>query len=516
LFAALIAAACAAALLAGPASAASYSVYSCAGPDGKPLPNNAWSARLSVPSHSAAFSFGTACSDLTVAATPGTALAAGEDAGYVFNAPANTKISGYQLRRSASIAYPASGTHPSLSAGLRRTTDGVSTYWGECETVTSDCTLAFGGTQSVGLSASSLQVGVECGSWLLSCSGSGINVLRARLIDSRVDISDSRAPSLAVTGGNLPDAVAFSGARTLSLATSDLGGGVRSVTLSVDGVAKATVSPAGSCSVPFTTPVPCPLATNANFTVNLGDYPPGKHSVVVSATDAAGNVKALAPIRFTIGGVVANGKPGVEFPTLTTKKALISTKSSKRKVVSGALRTSTGQPIAGAKLDVYKANVVGPSTKMIRIGSTKTSAKGRFSFKVRPRGALLITFVFRPAAGAHGTASASTTLRHAIRLSARGSRSALGRGGSFKIVGKISGAGTAARGASVEIEVKNGKSWTSVAALTAGKGGAYKWKHRFTKVTRPTLFRFRAIVRAKQGWPWPSRTSPVVRVLVSR
>lgn len=512
-FAALLAAVFACAALAGSASAANYSVYSCTGPDGEALPSSAWTPRLSVPSHSAAFSFGSACSDLTVTATPGTALAAGEDAGYAFNAPAGTTISGYEIRRSVGIIYPVSGTRPALSSGLRRTVDGAETYWGECEAVVSDCTFNFRGTTSVGLSASSLQVGVECAATSGSCAGTGINILRARLIDSRVDIADTSAPTLAIAGGTLPGVVAFAGTHALSVRASDVGGGVRSVTLSVDGVAKATSASGGSCSTPYTAAVPCPLLKTSDFEVNLGDYSSGSHSVVVSATDAAGNVGTLAPFNFTIGGVSANGTPGVEFPALTTRKALISAKSSKKVSVGGRLLTSSGTAIGDATLEVFKASVFSPSVQT-PIGSTKTADDGSFSFKVKPSGALRITFVFRPASGAQSTASASTTLRQALVLSARGSQRVLRRGANLTIAGRLSGAASAAAGTPVEIEVKNGKRWSPIEVVTAGKSGAYKWKHRFTRVTRPTLFRFRAIVRAKQGWPWPSRTSPVVQTLV--
>ncbi|MGH2960131.1 MAG: hypothetical protein ACRDKE_11050 [Solirubrobacterales bacterium] len=512
-FAALLAALLACATLTSSASAANYSVYSCAGPSGETLPNNAWASRLSVPSHSAAFSFGGACTDLTVLTAPGTTLAVGEDAGYAFDAPAGTTISGYSIRRSVGIIYPTSGTKPALSSGLRRTVDGAETYWGECEAVTSDCTFNFRGTQSAGLSASGLQVGVECAVSSGSCAGTGINILRARLIDSRVDIADNNAPTLTLSGGTLPGASGWD-VHSLGVVASDVGGGVKSLSLAIDGQAVTTLNSAGSCTQPYTARIPCPASVPTSFSVDLAKYAIGAHSAVISATDAAGNVATLAPAKFTVGGVSANGTPAVEYPALTTRKAVISVKSSKKVAVSGILRTTTGRAIGGATLEVSAASLGGAASASKVIGSVKTGADGGFTYKAKPNGALRITFTFRPASGAIGTAAASTTLRQAIALSARRSQARLRRGSSLTISGRLTGAGRAAAGTPVEIQVKNGKRWSTIDTVTAGKSGNYKWKYRFKRVTRPTLFTFRASVPSKPGWPWSSKTSTSVRVLV--
>lgn len=519
----LLAGVIACALLAGSASAASYSVYSCTGPSGESVPNFAWVQRRSVPAHTAAFTFGSSCPDLSVVATSGTALAAGEDAGYAFDAPAGTTIAGYLVRRSINVTYPSSGTKPTLSAGLRRTSNGADSYWGECEAVAANCSVAAAGAQSVGMAASSLQLGVECAQSATSCAGAGISTLRTTLAEARVDLTDNSAPTLALTGGTLPGASGMSGIHSIDVSVNDVGGGIKGYALAVDGVKLYSSNLGGSCSQPFTQRVPCPSDAAVSYPVNLASYGPGTHTATVTATDAAGNVGTLAPVSFTVpgassGGVTGletNGKPSVGVPVLVTRKSLIDGKGGRAVSVRGVLKTSTGVAIAGAALEVT-ASSLGVSGAAIRVlGSAKTAADGSFSFKVRPNGARRVTFTFRPSSGAASTAEASTIVRQLLALSARRSQSVLRKGHALTISGKLAGTAGAANGAPVEIDVLAGKKWVAVGTVRATKSGSYKWKHRFTRVTRPTLFRFRAVVKSAQTWPWPSKSSNSIQVLVT-
>jgi hypothetical protein len=518
----LLAAFAVSALLAGGASAGTYSVYSCAGPSGQSVPNLVWTQRRSVPSHTSAVTFGSSCPDLSVTATAGTALAAGEDAGYAFDAPAGTTISGYLIHRSVAVTYPASGTKPTLSAGLRRTV-GSETYWGECEAVVANCSIAASGTQSVGLSATSLQLGVECAQTGSSCAGAGISTLKATLIDSRVDLTDNNAPTLSATGGNL--AGATSGTRTLDVAINDIGGGVKSYWLEIDGVKTGVTNLGGSCAGFFTQAVPCPSQQASSYTIDLSKYSPGPHTAVATATDAAGNVGTLAPVTFNVGGIAtgpgstggpsfqANGTPAVTAPLIATSRKVVEGKGGRAVSLRGVLKTSTGAPIVGALLDVTATGIAGVSGTA-SLGTTKTAKDGSFTFKVKPKGARNITFSFRPASTSASTASASTVVREKLGLSAKRSKARLIRGQELTISGRLTGAAAAAASANVEIDVLNGKKWQKIDVVSTGKGGAYKWKHRFTRVTRPTLFTFRAVVKPSGSWPWKSKTSSSVKVLV--
>lgn len=439
-------------------------------------------------------------------------MAAGEEAGFAFSAPPGTKISGYLIRRSVNVTY-AGSARPALNAGLQRTTSGTDTYWGECAAVTTNCSIAASGTQSVGISASGLQLGVECAQGVTSCAGSGIGTLRASLIDARVDITDDSAPAVTVTGGTLSGASGVAGAHTLAAEILDIGGGVKSYWLEIDGVRKAIAISGGSCSVTaFRHPIPCPQDRAAGYTIDLADYAAGTHTAVIYALDAAGNVGTSAPVVFTVPGVpgiAANAAPAPPGAIVSVRKNLLNGKAGRAVVVRGALKSSSGAAIAGATLTVTASSigVSGAATKPL--GSTRTAKDGSFAFKVRPKGARRITFSYR------SVAFASAIVRQRLSLSARRSRAVLRRGRSLTISGRLKGTAGAASGAPVEIQVLNGKKWVKVAEVRARKSGRYKWKYRFKRVTRPTLFRFRAIVRSKPGWPWRSRSSKRLKVLVT-
>jgi hypothetical protein len=522
-FAALTAAVFACAILAASASAASYSVYACAGPSGEALPNTTWFPRLSDPSHSAAFTFGSSCADLSVTAAAGTALAGAESAGFAFDAPGGTSIAGYLLRRSAGVAFSSSSSNPGLSAGIRRTVSSGNTYAGECSAVTTACTIAESGTQSAGLDASSLQLGVECAQLSPACAAGKLSTLRAKLVEARVDLKDANTPTLSLTGGTLTDPNETSASRTLSVLAKDLGGGIRSVKLTIDGVEITSAASGGACTEPYTVTVPCPINVPVTFPVAVASYGNGVHTAVVSATDAAGNVGTLTPINFTLGaagnGVVGSGSgstgtPVVTIPSLVTSKSLIDGTASRSVSVGGFLLTTSGDPIVGATLDVSSVNLGGSDSTSTALGSVVTGVDGSFNYKLKPSGAQRITFAYRPRAGANQTASASTIVRERIALTAKGSSSVLSYGGKLTISGRLGGAGAAAGGAPVEIQVAAGKKWIAVDSVSTSKSGKYKWQHRFKRVTRPTLFRFRAVVRGSKTWPWATKASSSVKVLV--
>lgn len=501
-------------MLAGTASAGTYSVYSCTGPSGESLPNYSWSERRSTPANIAVFSLDSTCPSLAVTAV-GTILGPGENAGFAFDAPDGTTISGYYVRRSISITYLSVGSKPAMSAGLRRTVGGSDTYWGECETVVSSCVVANSGTQSAGLSASSLQLGVQCAQ-SSSCSNLGVSLAQSKMSSARVDLTDNVAPKLSLTGGTLPGAVGASGTRDLDVAITDVGGGIKSYWIAIDGVKGAVTNLGGSCAGVYTQRVPCPQSQQASFSVNLAKYGAGPHTAIVSAADAGGNVASLAPVVFNYSGPVftSNGTPSVTTPVVRTRAKTIEGRGGKAVSLRGSVKTSTGSPVAGALLDVTATSIGGAASGTVSLGTTKTGSKGTFKFRVKPKGARVIKFAFRPASSSEATASASTLLRQRLSLSAKRSKARLVRGQRLTISGRLSGAAASAAGAPVEIYVRNGRRWQKVAVVSASRSGRYAWKHRFTRVTRPTLFTFRAVVRADANWPWKSRVSRNVKVLV--
>lgn len=237
------------------------------------------------------------------------------------------------------------------------------------------------------------------------------------------------------------------------------------------------------------------------------------------ATGSTSSSGSTSPTGATAGGDSGGGSNPIETqsvttPIVATRAATLEGPGGKALYIRGYVKAQNGSPMAGAVLDVSAFSVGGSATGVISLGTATTDSAGTFKFKVKPSGARRIVFSYRPASSFEATASASTLVRQKLKLSLRRSKARLDRGQRLTISGKLAGAGGAAAGATVEIDVRNGRKWMQVASVTAGKSGAFKWKHKFTRVTRPTLFTFRAVVRTSGSWPWKTKASSGIRVLV--
>lgn len=510
---------------AGSAGAATYSVYSCVGPSDEPLPNSAWLTSVNTPSQSLDFSFGANCGDLSVIASPAANFAYGDGAEYVFDPPAGTTVSGYELTRGADVTYPGSGQGPpTLSAGVRETTGGTTEIF-DCALVTADCAITPAIVSRGGLALTKLSVGVQCENVRGDCPADSFTKLSTQLLNARVDIEDPAAPVIASVGGSLPGSNAPAGNQTLDVTASDVGGGVRMIDLAIDGAFNQTAIAGGSCGQPYTLRAPCPSGLVRTLNVDTAALTTGTHTATLTATDAAGTPSGAYSFTFNVssggaspggGTPPSNGSPAVEQPTVKTEKSVISSASGKTVVVEGTLTTAGGAPVAGAVLDVTSLDLGVYNASPKSIGTTTTTAAGRFSIRVKPKGAQRISVLFKPYPASIGTAVTSTIVREDLSLSVKRSKSHIKPGGLLTLTGVLEGAGAAADGTPIEIDAKIGKSWRAVGVVESNSRGSYKWRYRFTRVKQPTRFTFRAVARKNKSWPWPTETAKSVNVLVAR
>lgn len=515
--------ACGALLLSTSSSAvaATYSVYACSGPQAQPLANSAWLTAVDPPSQTPNFTFNASCGDLNVSASISQGYAAGDRGGWTFDAPAGTRISGYSLERFATADFVAAAGNPAVSAGVRETT-GLVNVDDDCSAVVTDCLVASGPVVKGGLSLTRLAVGVRCVQ-AGGCPAATLNELSAGLVSGRVDLSDTNNPVVTTMGGTLPGSIALAGAMSVDTTATDIGGGVARTELSIDGGAPIVRAAGGTCTEPFIERQPCPSSYVSSFVVDTRTLTNGQHFASVRSIDAAGNVSTERPFTFTItaGGndpaafLPNNGNPAVERPVVRAEHSVVTARNGRSVVVEGRLTTEAGQPIAGALLDVSSVDLGVYNARARSLGTVTTTAGGFFSTRVRPSGAQRISVLFRPTANSIGTAVTTTIVREQLALSIKRSRARVPSRGRLRLSGRLSGAGAAAKGAPVEIDVRIGKRWRAVDVVETNSRGSYRWNYRFTRVTRSTRFNFRAVVRRNSSWPWPTETSKRVRVLVA-
>lgn len=510
------------------AGAATYSVYSCLGPNDAPLPNSSWLTSVNTPSQTLSFSFGSNCGDLSVIADPADSFSQNDGAAYVFDAPTGITISGYAVNRAASITYPSTtGGRTQLSAGIQESTGSATTEF-DCVAVTSACEVTPSVASTGGLAIDRLSIGVRCAAETGNCPAGSFTKLSSRLIDARVDVEDPNAPVINTVGGALPGSSAVAGFRTLDVTGSDVGGGVRMINLAIDGNFTQASGAGGSCGQPYTLRAPCPSGLERTLSVNTAALTDGMHTATLTAIDAAGNTSAPYSFTFVVtaggqnggggggGTPPSNGSPAVEQPIVKSEKSVISSRTGKGVLVEGTLTTADGVPVAGALLDVTALDLGVFNAAPKSIGTTTTTAAGRFSFRVKPDGARRISVLFKPFPASLGTAVTSTIVREDLTLSVKRSKSRIKPGGLLTLSGKLDGAGSAADDTPVEIDALIDKTWRAVGVVEANSRGSYKWRYRFTRVRQPTRFTFRTIVRRNTTWPWPTETSKRVKVLVAR
>lgn len=511
------------------ASAGTYSVYACQGPASQALPNSSWSQFVDLGgSHTNHFLFGSTCGSLSVAASPpGAAMANGDDgARWRFSAPAGTTIGGYSLNRQLDVTFPVSGTPPKMTSAVREESSSGTAEFG-CVGVTADCSVALSTLARSSLALTELSVGVGCAE-ASGCLTNSYSAASATLQQARVDLDDPAAPTVGALGGSLPNSFTPTGIKTLDVTASDVGGGVRELTLAIDGLPAQTHSAAGDCSEPFVLAKPCPGSLTHSFSVDVGAFAVGVHTATVSAVDAAGNVSAQGFAAFSIppaqtplpqapptGSTPVNGSPAVANPVAKMSKGKVTFGHGRKVTLSGRLTTQDGTAVAGAVLNVLALDLGVFNAAPKSAGTVITRADGSFSLKVRPRGAKRYMVLFQSSAESGAIVVTSALARERLSLSARSSARRIKPGGSISVSGRLKGAGAAAEDAPIEIDVKVAGKWRAVGVVEADRKGNYEWDYRFVRVKVATRFAFRAQVRRDATWPWPTVSSKTVKVLVA-
>ncbi|MHB8490917.1 MAG: Ig-like domain-containing protein [Solirubrobacteraceae bacterium] len=230
--------------------------------------------------------------------------------GWTFTAPVGTTITGITYERYLGHENDTSNTwSPALRA------DGTIVAGQTCAVVFPSVGCVVGGPPGEaepasisGLAAHQLTFGTTCQapSKQECVTGATQHEAWAAMYGARVTLSDPAPPTLDVPSGALWEPGAYDGfhkgTESGTVSAEDVGGGVKSIVLSADGVPVETYE--ASCD--FTKPVPCPLSTGPwTLTLPTTELSDGTHTLTLVATDAAGNESAGASDQIT----VANNPP---------------------------------------------------------------------------------------------------------------------------------------------------------------------------------------------------------------
>lgn len=518
----LLASVAAVLLFAGSASAAPYTVWSCQGPNGEVLGGGAWSATTTGTGATASSD----CATGMRAALPSAQSNPRGSGTLNFTAPAGTRITSFELARTlrASVGGLFSTGYVASVSSIDPTGPLGAGCSGGPFTLPSSCAIGDPPLTASGVSVQGLALTAACGQD--SCS-SQTPAAEATLARSRVVLDDPQAPTATGTSGTLKDTDRV--ARTLVVTGADVGGGVQSIAANVDGGAAVESAGGGTCAAPFAVPQPCPGTREARFSVDTGALRPGDHVAAGTITDAAGTATSWGPVPFVVPsggstdpGPAPAGSIAIPVSAATTPDGSPvpaarltfqgSTNKAGRRVPTGYLRTRGGTPLSGMTVRLSRTQTGVEAPRTVTLKSVRTGNNGRFVGPALPEGAWTVA---GSADVSNGTVTSSIRLRTGLRISATPSPTRLRTGALMVLAGKLSGAGPAKGGVRVRIQTIIRGKYTTVAAVRTTASGRWQWRHRFTKVSRPTLFAFRALVPGEGAdWPWApaSRRATVVRV----
>jgi hypothetical protein len=180
--------------------------------------------------------------------------------------------------------------------------------------------------------------------------------------------------------------------------------------------------------------------------------------------------------------------------------------------VSGRLANNAGDPIRGASLCVKMATI-GVDQQAAAVGSVSTDAEGRYRYEVPPGPNREVVVGYRHDA----VQVAREVLYYAhAKPSLRVSSARVANGDRVRFRGALPGPSNAGRVVVLQAGTVGSKRWITFRKATSKAKGVFGAGYHFTRTTRRTRYKFRAVVPRQAGYPWVAGQSKPVKVLVTR
>ena len=217
-------------------------------------------------------------------------------------------------------------------------------------------------------------------------------------------VHDTLAPAITA-GGPLLGGGVVRGVQGLQAAATDTGGGVRSVSIRVNGINSRGVDfchPTYNDS--YTALKPCPSAANQQLAIDTQRDPGwtnGPNDVVICSSDVGSNVSAPC-VRRTVqvdnscpgsgGTSAADLEAGADIGGQLKGRAPVT--SNVQPVIRGALKDGAGSPVAGATVCLYETIDL-PDASRELLNSATTQSNGRFATRLEAGPSRRLDLVYR-------------------------------------------------------------------------------------------------------------------------
>lgn len=363
----------------------------------------------------------------------------------------------------------------------------------------------------------------------LSCVGHCVAAPEAWAASFAATEVDPVAPRVESLGGSVLSGAPLRGHQTIDGQASDQGGGIRSMTVRVNGqplepshdfpCRTAWVSNPSYVGVVAINVTPCPASAEASWTLDTGAPPfqEGVNAVAVCGKDFA---TIGTPNEGCSTRSVYVDNSCVESPDLGAKvlNARFARSRSSRITVPygrparlvGRLSDSGGNPVGGATICVEARTATATGTKSL-VQLLTSDADGRFSYHLAPGPNRAILIAYR-----HDAEQLERHLRYGAhaRPSLRPSARRLRNGQRIRFHGRLPGPQSRGRVVVLQANVVGAHRWITFRRATSNRRGTFHASYHFSATTRTTRYRFRAVVPQQAGYPWAAGHSRAVQVLV--
>jgi hypothetical protein len=306
--------------------------------------------------------------------------------------------------------------------------------------------------------------------------------------------------------GSLTASGVLSGTQGVSFSASDVGGGVASAVIEVDGVAVAQQE---LCTAPFTAVVPCKLAASASVSLDTSKLADGAHSVRVRAFDATGsNVATYGPFTITTSNAPSSCAPG-EAPQLA-----VAFDHKRHTIPYGGRLNVVGQAPPGAQVRVFsQVSRAGAAAKLLRTPIVADAA-GKFTYKVPAGPSRGLRFGYRAGTDPLFSCSKALTVAVKARSTLKATPRSIRSGQRVRFSGKLRGGYVPEGGKLIELQAHERGRWRGITTLRTNSKGSFSYRYRFSFRARGTTFPVRVRVRHDGSYPFALGTSTRVRVRV--
>jgi len=339
----------------------------------------------------------------------------------------------------------------------------------------------------------------------------------------RIQLTDVVAPTLSVTGSMLSGAV-LRGPQTLEVAASDMGAGLQSVQITVNGQSAGGDDLSASCNpVPGNLTsrlAPCPPDFSKAYTFDTakGPFVEGINSVSVCVYDYAqsGTPNSACQSHEVLVDNLCPGSPVGGGSTITAGfgngQADRTLAFRRRALIRGRLHDAAGNPVTNAEVCI-EGHTDLPGRPYHLIGTASTNENGGWTFKLRHGPSREIRVAYR-----FGAFQTSTDLRLHMRARAtlHLSRHRTKAHRRIYFSGEIAGPSSARHVVVVRGSVPGSRRRFIVRRAKTDALGHYRVAYAFSPVPRTTRFVFSAVVPEQDGYPYMRGHSVVRYIRVRR